>query len=426
MNKRMNHKMMICLGLGLVMLTGCNQRGNIQKVMVLEDKSEVSTAKYTKEELDKILTGKWCTRLEEGEKLSLTYDGKNESLAATSSDWEFSDRTINHFKLEDRKLIFSLPYKSGYMEYELHIDEESDKKLLGTYQNIIGEISVTKPTQICFEKISDESKIGEFYTLEGNKGFDQRQKLLIDYAQYQEDDMDYTFSYDVGKKTRDEDFIKTYGLDELTDGKEDVELMKTLLYWVCKECNHGNPEGFPEERDPAHMMAFAKEKGCMNCRALSLLLAGTLRMYGIEARHITCLPESSIFMDCHVVVEAYSKEKKQWIMLDPTYNLMLYDEEGNSVNVQSLRKAIIEERELVPNKEAAYNEGGFEIKQYRNYMAKNCFRFTSAQKLYPGAEIGLNENVGIELVPVGYEEAFDGKNYVITTDEERFFAAPNK
>lgn len=54
MDKRMSHKMIICLGMGLVMLTGCNQRGNIQKVMVLENKSEVSNAKMTKDELNKI------------------------------------------------------------------------------------------------------------------------------------------------------------------------------------------------------------------------------------------------------------------------------------------------------------------------------------------------------------------------------------
>ena len=59
-------------------------------------------------------------------------------------------------------------------------------------------------------------------------------------------------------------------------------------------------------------------------------------------------------------------------------------------------------------------------------MGKNCFRFQSAEKFYPGADIGIEGNRGIDLVPVGYEEPVEVEGYVITTDEERFFAPPVK
>ena len=417
----MNQKLCIILLIGLLAVTGYDNLKGTQNTH-----QNVNRVSEETENIEDRLTGTWKTEIEKDVDLQISYNKESGKLSATSLKWGYENYNIKAYTIENGRLAFDIPYKSGEQKYTLSLEDASITKLVGNYTISIDGVEIGDPVTVCFKRESDKEEIGELITNEFNFSLDERKKVLEEYKAYHQDAVNYTFEYEIGQETRDEAFIESYHLDELTQEKEDVALMETLLHWVCRECNHGNPPATPEKQDPAYVMAFGKAFGQMNCRELSLLLAGTLRMYGIEARHVACLPEMNVFNDCHVVVEAYSRKLEQWILLDPTFNLILQDGEGNYINLQTLRKAIIEGKELVPNEEFAYNEEETSLDNYINYMSKNCFRFECLEKLYPGVDKVVEGNRVINLVPVGYEKPIEANRIVITTDEERFFAPPAK
>lgn len=100
-----------------------------------------------------------------------------------------------------------------------------------------------------------------------------------------------------------------------------------------------------------------------------ILLAALLRLNGIKAQHITCLPYEDPFEDCHVVVDCLLPSGKR-IMLDPTWRLYLKDKEGNYVSLSHLRELLLADEPIFENQTADYNGTGFAKEYHRNYMIK--------------------------------------------------------
>ncbi len=155
----------------------------------------------------------------------------------------------------------------------------------------------------------------------------------------------------------------------------------------------------------------------LNCNNLSVLLSGILRSYGVKAVPVWCLSASQWDQECHVVVQAYSEQLDQWIFLDPTYNLMLMDEQGNYIGVEALRSALIEGRPLTANPEANYNGEAFVLDDYRDYMTKNTFRFERP------AVCGREISDFVYLIPVNTQFSTSS---LLSTDWDAFWATPEK
>lgn len=285
--------------------------------------------------------------------------------------------------------------------------------LIGTYDQY------EKTSEFSLTRISEAPSRAEFV----NIGYTERLQQLSEYESYEDDGTVIPYSYELNNREPWLEKIKEYGLDELTKDKADVELMKTLLYWVSDHFKHGNPNGAPGGKDAISVMEFCDTTsgGYTNCRGLSIILADLCRTYGIPAKHITCMPKERYFSDCHVVVLAYSKELNQWVMLDPTYKLVLQDENGAYLDLKMLRDSLINGKSTVSNDGFSYNGGNANITSYREYMTKNTFRFSSATDFYFGAEERSNGNVRNMLIPVGYDE---DHAEVTTTSDEAFWKLP--
>lgn len=172
-------------------------------------------------------------------------------------------------------------------------------------------------------------------------------------------------------------------------------------------------------------------------------------MYGIKAKVIWCYPKDDYFDDCHVVVQAYSEEKEQWIMLDPTYRLTLQTKTGEYMDIRGLREWIraygykLDDMTpessyyLVSNEDAGYTgnaEYGFHLEEYANYMAKNLFRLKCLSLNTTLGTKCFQDTYTIELIPSNYNKAgielFEANEidllgkYVYTTDVDKFFELP--
>ena len=278
---------------------------------------------------------------------------------------------------------------------------------------------------------------------------------LISHASYTDTALSIPYTYELSQWENNVQLINMFHLDEILEGKNDIEIMKELMKIVNENFTHDGSVAITDKTDPLSIIALHNEKGGIECRGLSLLLSEMLRLCRIEAKPIMCISAKEP-AECHVVVHAYSPSLNQWIMLDPTYNLMLTDEEGNYLDLPSLRNALINNEVIHANSEANYNSAPFSMARYREYMTKNTFRFANARNFYFGADFFPKTDVKGEqhgnaealfgqeamkaanevvkkpnpiymLVPNGYNVPFvNSREEIITRDAEAFWALPER
>ncbi|HKL80629.1 MAG TPA: transglutaminase-like domain-containing protein [Mobilitalea sp.] len=344
--------------------------------------------------------GIWVGEITQG---SETYDlqldiyTKGNAVAVKVSSVKFAIHYLPvKWDRSDDKLIFTMNSKAHEASYRLGITgEDTMSGTLTQYGDVY---------DVIFHKISDEAVNGKYSRDYPELTYKERKKQLVEFSEYAEDGVEIAFTYELNQKDKYEDLIREYNLDSLVEGYHDIELMEALLSWVSDNFKHDGSSGMPNDRNANAVIDYCKQNEGINCRGLAIILAEMLRVYGIPAKHITCMPKEAIFQDCHVVVHAYSEELKQWIMLDPTHKLILQDYNDNYVSLPMLRDYLINDTKLKANENAGRNGGVFHMEEYREYMTKNTFRFSCATDFYFGAEGGRNNNIENMLVPLNYVE----------------------
>lgn len=187
------------------------------------------------------------------------------------------------------------------------------------------------------------------------------------------------------------------GLDNTND-----EIVFRLLDFVCDHFKHNGSGGMGPGTTITDLIAFCeKNEDKMNCRGLAILLASLLRLNGIKAQHITCLPYEDPFDDCHVVVDCLLPSGKR-LMLDPTWRLYLKDKNEEYISLPRLRGLLLADEPIFENPTADYNGNGFAKEYHRNYMIKNTFRFARCALNMDGVDGRTENSRYIELIPVGY------------------------
>ncbi|AUS96228.1 hypothetical protein CDQ84_11905 [Clostridium thermosuccinogenes] len=198
------------------------------------------------------------------------------------------------------------------------------------------------------------------------------------------------------------DILQKYDYKKYIEGytPTDDRLAFSLLDFVCDHFGHDGTSGFPKGCRVEDIIAYCENhNGKINCRGLAILLAALLRMNGIKASHVTCMPYEDPFDDCHVVTDCILPSGAR-IMFDPTYRLYLRDSNGEYVSLQRLRKMLINGEVYYPNSEASYNGGRFDLDFQRQYMIKNAFRFSRGTFCADGYDD--NSKRRIELIPSNY------------------------
>ena len=276
---------------------------------------------------------------------------------------------------------------------------------------------------ISFKRLSQTPESGQFASLPSFTpvSFAQRIEELQEYPDFEDDGVQINFTYDLYRRDLYIDIIEEFGLDELTAGHDDIELMRVLLDWVKDNFRHDGASGMPHNRDAISIIEYMRENpGGINCRGLAILLAEVLRLYGIEAKHITAYPPENDH-PVHVVTHAFSRDLKQWIMLDPAFRIYLTDEDGNFMNLYTLRRAFAEGTPLVANANAGNNNNTFNMQDYKDFMSDYLFRFSTDTNFTFGSDNTGPGNSHFMLMPVGFYGASYGRQ---TTSAEAFFAIP--
>ncbi|WP_312640386.1 transglutaminase-like domain-containing protein [Hydrogenoanaerobacterium sp.] len=306
----------------------------------------------------------------------------------------------NEWHLEDGRLVYT--FNDGPWQANVSLRFENDKTLVGVYEQYGSRHDVrfvkTSATPV-------DLGLQPQFSFEGISANDSLKKLR-EYPGYTNAGGGIPYTYELGNRNKLKAAINTYALDELMNAQEDdVSKMTALLNWVCNNFRHNGESGMPEKQDAQSVMQYSKRMGGVECRGLSIILSEMLRAYGVPAKSIKCAPASANSEFCHVVVHAYSKELKQWIMLDPTYRLILKNDKDTYVSLPMLRESLINGTKLVPNENAGRNGRPFYLDFYRAYMTQNSFHFSSATNFSSGSE-GSAGNLVNALVPAGYPATY--------------------
>lgn len=264
-----------------------------------------------------------------------------------------------------------------------------------------------KETPVRYEKMSDlpeylsfEYRPTEIYVPGTNTA---RIELLKQYAEYERDkECKCGNEFVLGGSIPE--ILSSYNYFEYAAGPDSAgdKLAFRLLDFVCDHFGHNGTKGLGNGRAITDLIAFceANDKKT-NCRGLALMLASLLRLNGIKAQHITCLPYEDPAEDCHVVVDCLLPSGER-IMLDPTSRLYYTDKHGRYVSLPRLRELLIADEPIFENPTASYNGSGFDRDYNRNYMIKNTFRFARCTLNKDGVDGRTENSRYIELIPRGY------------------------
>ncbi len=308
-------------------------------------------------------------------------------------------------------LCFEINDDHYRMIYHIHYEEG---QLRGYYTQF------GKKTPVVYQKQSDIPEDGDYKYIPTEIYVPETEKSRIDvlreYSDYMPSDHLIPDSiYELNGKAPE--ILTKYDFEsyfrDIPADSDDIAF--AALDFVCDHFGHDGCNGSGKCATIEGQIEFCEtHNGKVNCRGLAILLASILRLKGIKARHITCMPYEEPFSDCHVVVDCLLPSGSR-IMLDPTSHLYYTDKKGEYVSLRHLREMLLNGEELFHNPKASYNKGMFDAEDNRNYMIKNTFRFFRGWTFADGVDEHL-----IDLIPQKYIDK-QVKGRAFTTDDTDFW-----
>lgn len=232
------------------------------------------------------------------------------------------------------------------------------------------------------------------------------------------------FTYASANDPKVKEIKDFFNLEHIAGNGDEISKMKNIMYWLHDNIRHDGSGGFPPNtnRNAIDLYKACKARNCgLNSRGLSIVLAELYLAMGWPARFITCQSMYSDDLECHIVVVVWSRTLGKWIMMDPTYDAYICDENGLLLHPGEIRRRMIEGKRLVLNDNANWNHTlKFTEKNYLyEYMAKNLFLLSAYIDSYPNVESDGNSTY-YTLQP----EGFNAKIGTATCDEEWFWQKP--
>ena len=379
--------------------------------------------------MDKNLVGKWHLVNAELEIIINIFEEDPPRMKVSFPETGYHNMTPSRVYEKDGRLCWEINEEANSMLFSAeHKDGAIVGTLLVTAYNVEykdGEIAgktvrFEKEMEVRFERDSDvpEDKDMEFFQPNYVAPAEPRIDILRRYTEYERGGEDIPSEFVLcGEKPS---ILDKYDYDSYVAGKSGDELAFALLSFVCDHFKHNGSNGLAQDRSVTGLIKFCERNDmATNCRGLAILLASLLRMNGIKARHVTCLPYEEPCNDCHVVVDCELPSGAR-VMMDPTYRLYLKDAKGEYVSLPRLREMLISGEEYYPNADAGYNGGAFDISGYREYMTKNTLRFQRSKLSADGYD---DAGLIVELIPKDYPFGqFDflawEKNAFVTDDRK--------
>jgi len=160
------------------------------------------------------------------------------------------------------------------------------------------------------------------------------------------------------------DFFK---LDSIVGQGDEISKIINLLTWVHKNIRHDGNNTAVSELDAIDVYNYYKSTGKgVNCRDLAITLNEMYLAMGFKSRYVTCGSKDN--SEVHVINSVYSNTLNKWLWIDPTCNAYWKDENGNLLSIEEVRERFIDDRPLILNDDANWNN---EVeKNKENYLVE--------------------------------------------------------
>jgi hypothetical protein len=216
-----------------------------------------------------------------------------------------------------------------------------------------------------------------------------------------------------------------FNLDSIAGQGDEISKIKNLLKWVQTNIRHDGSLDAPIEHNSIDIYNYYKSTGNgVNCRLLAITLNEMYLAMGFKSRYVVCLPEV-VSSDAHVINSVYSTTLNKWLWIDPTFNAYWKDENGNLLSIEEVRKRFIDDRPLILNDDANWNnEEKFTKETYLDdFMAQFLYWFKCVADTRFNVEKhwDFDDLTFIALVPLGYEVTLQMPKMIITHDETYFW-----
>ena len=243
---------------------------------------------------------------------------------------------------------------------------------------------------------------------------------------YREEDKDSLphFSYQSADDPRLQAVREMFKLDSVAGQGSELSKIINILNFIHNTIRHDGNNYALCEFDAIDFYNYHKATGKgINCRHLAIALNEMYLSMGIPSRYVTCLPKDPDDPDCHVINTVWSSELQKWIWIDPTFNAYVMDEHGMMLGIAEVRERLIDDRPLVLNEDANWNNESKQTKEHylESYMAKNLYYFECVEesRFNPESRYRYAGSKYVRLLPLGFEIKED--EWVKNTHDEGYF-----
>jgi len=247
------------------------------------------------------------------------------------------------------------------------------------------------------------------------------------------------FTYQSADNPNLQSLRKHYKLDSIAGKGNEFSRVLNVLHWLHNLVPHNGQNGNPPIKNAESMISVCKkENRGLNCRGLAITLNECYLSLGFKSRYVTCLPKDSLKTDrdCHVINMVYLNSQAKWIWIDPTFNAYVMNENKEPLSIEEVRERIIEDKPLVLNSDANWNNKNPAVKEEYlfRYMAKNLYILECPASSEFDLETSHDSNIKtlvpkrtakyIRLIPLDYfTQTIKSSGYVYYTNNSKLFWA---
>lgn len=255
-----------------------------------------------------------------------------------------------------------------------------------------------------------------------DKQHEQYVGLLRTASPYAADTAAFRFAY-IPDTARSREIRNYFRLDTLLDNTADTWTNTvSLATFVAGNIPHANQTVQPERRNAIALWEYhLYTEPAFNCRLHAIMLHELLLASGITNRFVTCLPADPEDRDCHVVNTVWLPEIQKWAMIDSDGCSFVTDPEGTPLSLGEMRDRTVKGLPM----EVHHLERGTPYDNYLTYWAKNLYWFICWEETGYDKE-PADEGYDIALVPPDMTPFKISATTIVTTDDARFWAAPEE
>ena len=169
-------------------------------------------------------------------------------------------------------------------------------------------------------------------------------------------------------------FCQKYRFVYMHEGKK-INLYH-IVYWLYNQFTPGRPfyDDF-QNHNGFEIFEKCKTGYSPNCACYAIMLNDILLALKYKSKAVWCLSEDPLDTECHALNHVFDEERDQWIAVDPACNSIICDEEGNPIDLLTLRNTIRSGNWVYPHRNKHMRRSPSYVEEYNTYMKKNSYQF---------------------------------------------------